>query len=65
REPGRTHLMRLAASNSLNAAWAAAAIDRVAAVAGGFSTTCKDYPIRPATRQKMARVIEANRARMV
>ena len=64
REPGRPHLMRLAASNSLDAAWAATAIDRVAAVAGQFGTICKDYPIRPATRQRMVRAVEANRRRV-
>lgn len=64
RAPGRPHLMRLAASNSLDAAWAAATIDRFAAVAGEFRTICKDYAIRPATRQQMARAIEANRVRM-
>jgi serine/threonine-protein kinase HipA len=65
REPGRAHLMRLAASNSLDAAWAATAIDRVAAVAGQFGTICKDHPVRPATRQRMARAVEANRRRVV
>lgn len=64
REPGRAHLMRLAASNSLDAAWTAAAIDRVAAVAGGFRRICMDDPIRPATRQRMAKSVEANRGCM-
>jgi serine/threonine-protein kinase HipA len=64
REPGRPHLMRLAASNSLDVAWAATAIDRVAAAAGAFSALCKDYPIRAATRQRMARAVEANRRRV-
>jgi len=64
RAPGRPHLMRLAASNSLDAAWAAATIDRFAAVAGEFRTICKAYAKRPATRQQMARAIEANRVRV-
>nr|WP_283093329.1 HipA domain-containing protein [Noviherbaspirillum sp. L7-7A] len=64
REPGRAHVMRLAASNSLDPARAATAIDRVAAMAGAFGAICKDYLIRPATRQRMARVVEANRGRV-
>lgn len=65
RAPSRAHLMRLAESNSLDAAWAAATIDRFAAVAGDFRTICKDYAIRPATRRQMVRSIESNRGRMV
>lgn len=64
RSPAKAHLLRLAASNSLNAAWAAGAIERIATVAGGFGAVCKDYAVRPATRQRMARAVEANRARM-
>jgi hypothetical protein len=57
-------MLRLAASNSLDAAWAATAIDRVAEAAGAFSALCKDYPIRAAARQRMARAVEANRRRV-
>jgi serine/threonine-protein kinase HipA len=65
RDTGRAHPMRLAASNGLDAAWAAAAVDHGAAVGGEFRADCKDYALRPATRQKRARMIEANRTRMV
>jgi hypothetical protein len=65
RHAGRAHPMRLAASNGLDAAWAAAAIDRSAAVGGEFRTDCKDHAIRPATRQTRARTVAPNRVRMV
>lgn len=40
-------------------------IDGFATVAGEFRTICKDYALRPATRQRIARSIEASRGRMV
>jgi serine/threonine-protein kinase HipA len=64
RHPGRRQLMTLATTNSLDAAWAAATIDRIAAIAGNFRDLSREYPIRPATRSRIARVIEENRKRL-
>jgi len=65
RDAGRAHPMRLAASNGLDAAWAATAVERGATVGGEFRADCKDYAISPATRQTRAGTMEPNRVRMV
>lgn len=65
RVPGKTNLMALATASGVDAAWAADALQRITAVAGRLKTLAKDYPIRAATRNKIAKAIEENRARMV
>lgn len=60
RNPGKIHLMKLAATNSLDAAWASDAIERIAVVASGFKTFACDYAIRPGTRNKIAKAIGEN-----
>jgi serine/threonine-protein kinase HipA len=60
RYPGRAHLLRLAASNSLDAGRAADAIARMAAVAAGVDRIAREYPIRPATRKRIADAIGQN-----
>lgn len=64
RNPRKADLMKLAISNSLGAAWAAQSIDRIADVAGTFKVRARDFAIRPATRNKIAKAIEENRRRM-
>jgi serine/threonine-protein kinase HipA len=60
RYPGRTHLLRLAASNSLDAGRAGDAIARMAAVAASVGKIAREYPIRPATRKRIAEAIGQN-----
>lgn len=64
RHPGRAHLLRLASSNSLDAGRAADAIARMAAVAVSIARIARDYPIRPATRKRIAEAIGQNCLRM-
>jgi serine/threonine-protein kinase HipA len=64
RTPGKADLMKLAASNSLDTSWASDTIERIAVVASEFNTLAKDYAIRPATRNKIAKAIGENSKRM-
>ncbi|MDP3651095.1 MAG: type II toxin-antitoxin system HipA family toxin [Rhodoferax sp.] len=64
RAPTKAHLLRLASTNSLEPTWAAQVIDRMADAAGNFTTLAKDYAIRPATRNTMAKAIARNCLRM-
>jgi serine/threonine-protein kinase HipA len=65
RTPARTHLLKLALAEGLDAAWASAVIERMNTVAASFKRLAQDYPIRPATRSMMHKAIEANRGRML
>lgn len=65
RSPGKSHLLKLAATNSLNTSWATQTIDRMTSVAAQFRVMAKDYAVRPATRNDIAKAIEENRKRMV
>ena len=56
--------MKLAATNSLGSSWASDTIERFTVVAGEFKTLAKNYAIRPATRNMIAKAIEENRRRM-
>lgn len=58
--PGRTHLLQLAGSNSLDLARAAGTIDRMASVAANFKAMAKEHPIRPSTRNTMAAAVGEN-----
>lgn len=64
RNPGRVHLMRLASSNSLDAARAEDAVTRMRAVAASIDRTAREYPIRPATRKRIAEAVGRNSSRM-
>ena len=64
RYPGRSHLLRLASSNSLDPGRAEAAIARMSAVAAGIGKMARDYPIRPATRKRIAEAVGRNCLRM-
>lgn len=64
RNPGRAHLLRLAGSNSLDAGRAGEAIERMTAIAAGAGRIARDYPIRPATRKRIADAIGQNCLRM-
>lgn len=64
KNPGRAHLLRLASSNSLDAGRAGEAIERMAAIAAGVDRMARDYPIRPATRKRIADAISRNCLRM-
>jgi serine/threonine-protein kinase HipA len=57
----RAHLLKLASQGGIDAPVASAAIDHVAAQAGCFRELAHDHPIRRATVQRIASVIEANR----
>jgi len=57
---GRAHLLRLAASNSLDAGRAGDAIARMAAVAASVGKIAREYPIRPATRKRIEDAIGQN-----
>jgi serine/threonine-protein kinase HipA len=65
RHPAKAHLQKLALTESLNTAWAANVIERITTVAADFKRLAQDHPIRPATRNAMAKAIEANRTRML
>lgn len=60
RAPGRTHLLKLASSNSLDLARATQTIERMRSVADRVKLMAKEHPIRPATRNAMATAINAN-----
>ena len=64
RHPGRAHLLLLASSNSLDAGRAADAIARMTAVAVSVARTAREYPIRPATRKRIAYTVGQNCLRM-
>jgi len=64
RHPGMAHLLALAASVDLPAAWARQTVERITTVAGTLATHAKDYAIKPATRTIIKTAIEANRQRM-
>jgi serine/threonine-protein kinase HipA len=64
RHPGRAHLLRLASSNSLDAGRAADAIARMTAVAVSVGKIAREYPIRPATRKRIADAVGKNCLRM-
>lgn len=64
RYPGKSHLLRLASSNSLDPGRAEAAIARMSAVAAGIGKMARDYPIRPATRKRIAEAVGRNCLRM-
>jgi serine/threonine-protein kinase HipA len=64
RHPGRTHLLQLASSNSLDAGRAADAIARMMSVAARVGKIARDYPIRPATRKRIADAIDQHCLRM-
>lgn len=64
RNPGRAHLLRLAGSNSLDAGSAGEAIERMTSIAAGTGRIARDYPIRPATRKRIADAIAQNCLRM-
>lgn len=55
--PARSHLIQLAQTNDLDKTWANDTIERTIAAAVEFRQTAKDYAIRPATRNEMARAI--------
>jgi serine/threonine-protein kinase HipA len=60
RHPGRTHLLQLASSNSLDAGRAADTIARMLAVAATVGRVARDYPMRPATRKRIADAVVQN-----
>jgi serine/threonine-protein kinase HipA len=64
-KPGRADLIKLAASNSLDTAWASNIIERFTLVGNKFKTIANDYAIRPATRNKISKAIGENTKRMV
>jgi serine/threonine-protein kinase HipA len=64
RYPGRTHLLRLASSNSLDARRAEDAIERMTAVAVNLNRIAREYPIRPATRKRIVDAVGQNCLRM-
>jgi serine/threonine-protein kinase HipA len=64
RQPGRAHLLRLASSNSLDTGRAEDAIARMTAIASNLARTARDYPIRPATRKRIADAVGQNCLRM-
>ena len=64
RYPARDHLLRLAGSNSLDAERAENAIARMLSVASGVDKLAREYPIRPATRRRIATAVEQNCSRM-
>ena len=43
---------------------ASGTMERIAAVSATFSTVAKEHPIRPATRNEIAKAIEGNRKRL-
>jgi len=63
--PHKTDLLRLASANRLGLSSASDVIDRITAAAGEFKTLAKEFAIRPATRNKIAKAIEENRRRTV
>jgi serine/threonine-protein kinase HipA len=65
RHPAKAHLLKLAASESLNPSFAAGVIERISGVAANFRRWAQDYPIRAVTRNRISQAIEANRGRMV
>ena len=62
--PGRDHLLHLARSSSVDAGRAEVAIARMLAIAGSVGRTAREYPIRPATRKRIADAIDRNCIRM-
>jgi serine/threonine-protein kinase HipA len=60
----RTHLLTLASQGGIDAAAATATIEQVAEQAGRFRALAQDHPIRRATIERIASVIEANRAQL-
>ncbi|MGS0743155.1 type II toxin-antitoxin system HipA family toxin [Glaciimonas sp. GG7] len=65
RNPSKKDLMKLAATNGIDSSCASDTIARLTGIAGEFKTLAKNYAIRPATRNKIAKAIEENRKRMV
>jgi serine/threonine-protein kinase HipA len=61
----RAHLLRLAGQGGLDRVWAAAAaVERMADLAGRFSTMAAGRSIRAATVKRVRSAIEANRLRL-
>jgi len=64
RNPQRSHLLKLASASSLDVAWAKEVIARMTSVATQFKAIAREFAIRPATRNEIAKAIAANCKRL-
>jgi serine/threonine-protein kinase HipA len=64
RVPARKHLLELAKKTDISERVAIAAIERITAVAEGFTDFACDLPIRKDTLKRIAKLVQGNRARL-